>query len=51
MQRKFDDIYENHILIAKQGESRNTHHQEEEEQKAEIKAMSNIQEEIRKLHF
>lgn len=39
MQRKFDNIYENHILIAKQGDSKNTYHQEEEEQKNEMKAM------------
>lgn len=43
MQRKFDDIYENNILIAKQGgDSKNFHHAEEEEQKAEIRAMKNI---------
>lgn len=52
MQRKFDDIYENNILIAKQGESKSHYiHEEEKEQKQELKAMTNIQEEIRKLHF
>jgi hypothetical protein len=42
MQRKFDDIYENHILIAKQGESKNMYHHEEEEQKSENRAIKNI---------
>lgn len=32
-QKKFEDIYENHILIAKSGDSKKSHHDEEEEQK------------------
>lgn len=51
MNKRLEDIYENHILIAKYDHQRNTNLQEEEEQKAEYKAMNNIQDEVRKLHI
>lgn len=42
MNKRLEDIYENHILIAKYDHQRNTNLQEEEDQKAEYKAMNNI---------
>lgn len=52
-QRKFEDIYENHILIAKHDgmNSANTNQHEEDDQKQEFKIMNNMQDEVRKLHF
>lgn len=50
LQKKIDHIYENNILINKEGKS--TSNKEEEEQNKEQSAfMNNVQEEVRKLHF
>ena len=50
-QRKFDNIYENNILIAKSDSgSSNQNSAEGEQQRNQNAALANIQEEIRKLH-
>jgi len=50
-QDKLDDVYRNHILISKQDGNSSKPSHEEEELRHEFKAMDNIQEEVRKLHF
>ena len=50
LQKKIDHIYENNILINKEGKS-SSNKEEEEQSKEQSTFMNNIQEEVRKLHF
>ena len=50
LQKKIDHIYENNILINKEGKS-SSNKEEEEQNKEQSTFMNNIQEEVRKLHF
>ena len=50
LQKKIDHIYENNILINKEGKS-TSNKEEEEQNKEQSTFMNNIQEEVRKLHF
>jgi hypothetical protein len=50
LQKKIDHIYENNILINKEGKS-SSNKEEEEQNKEQSAFMNNIQEEVRKLHF
>ena len=49
LQKKIDDIYDNNILIARDGDK--PHQQIDDDARKETKQMENIHEEIRKLHF
>lgn len=50
LQKKIDHIYENNILINKEGKS-SSNKEEEEQNKEQSAFMNNVQEEVRKLHF
>ena len=49
LQKKIDDIYDNNILIARDGDK--PHQKNDDDSRKESKQMENIHEEIRKLHF
>lgn len=49
LQKKIDDIYDNNILIARDGDK--PHQKVDDDSRKESKQMENIHEEIRKLHF
>ena len=50
LQKKIDHIYENNILINKEGKS-SSNKEEELQNKEQSAFMNNVQEEVRKLHF
>tara|TARA_B110000503_G_C6773245_1_gene260229 strand:+ start:192 stop:434 length:243 start_codon:yes stop_codon:yes gene_type:complete len=50
MQRKIDHIYDNNILIAKEGGSKVGNNDEKNELNDQTAFMTNMQEEVRKLH-
>jgi len=50
MQRKIDHIYDNNILIAREGGSKAANDNDKNELNENTVFMTNIQEEVRKLH-
>ena len=49
LQKKIDQIYNNNILIPKEGKDNEAQERDDQNQKQEF--MNNIQEEVRKLHY
>ena len=49
LQKKIDQLYNNNILIPKEGKDSEAQEKDDQNQKREF--MDNIQEEVRKLHY
>ena len=49
LQKKIDQLYNNNILIPKEGKDSEAQEKDDQNQKQEF--MNNIQEEVRKLHY